>query len=178
MNSTSAETTTTYVAHLWKTAGGATALLIEALGKRGDKSALPAIGAMAGEEDRAIHLAVVRALGQFDDPAFTSVVLEAALIRKGKSPTLGWLQSRKCPAAGSTRHCLKWLNPPTAAVASWPSIVSAAARPHRRLRCCSRSPVTVNLKRGRQRLSARSRFKRIGFTGRDRSIAEGKFGRR
>ncbi len=94
------ETTTTYVSHLGKLPAARQALLIEALGKRGDKAALPAIGAMAGEKDRAIHVAVIHALGRFDDPAFMSVIVEAALDPQKEISDAGMAAIEKMPGSG------------------------------------------------------------------------------
>jgi len=74
----SAETTTTYVAHLGKLPAARQALLIEALGKRGDKAALPAIRAVVVQNDPAVRIAVIRALASLDDTESLGTVLEAA----------------------------------------------------------------------------------------------------
>lgn len=57
------------------------ALVVQALGNRGDKAALPAIRAAAREGDPALRIAAIKALVQLQDAASLPVLLDAAALK-------------------------------------------------------------------------------------------------
>lgn len=74
----SADTTSTCTAHLDALPAARQALLIQALGVRGDSAALPAIRAGAEKSDPAIRIAAIRSLGLLSDSKSLPLILNAA----------------------------------------------------------------------------------------------------
>jgi HEAT repeat protein len=73
----SEETTRTLAAHVGKLSPARQALVIEALGERGDKAALPAIRAASRQTEPAIRIAAIRAIALLGDTASLTILLEA-----------------------------------------------------------------------------------------------------
>lgn len=69
------ETTNTCVAHLAKLSPAKLALLIQALGKRGDKTALPAIRGVTGHSEPAVRIAMIQSLAQMSDKESLPLIL-------------------------------------------------------------------------------------------------------
>ncbi|HEX4000362.1 MAG TPA: HEAT repeat domain-containing protein [Pirellulales bacterium] len=75
----SAEATATYAAQIAKLPAARQSLLIQALGVRGDKAALPAIRAVVGQSDPLVRIAAVRSLALLNDTQSLPAILAAAV---------------------------------------------------------------------------------------------------
>ncbi len=75
------EATRALAGQLPKLPAGRLALVIHALGHRGDKAALPAIRDAAREGDPAVRLAAIKAVAQLQDTASLPLLLDAAALK-------------------------------------------------------------------------------------------------
>lgn len=76
------EATRAVAEQLPKLPAGRRALVIQALGQRGHKEALPAVRAAAREGDPAVRLAAIKAVAQLQDTASLPLLMDAAVLKE------------------------------------------------------------------------------------------------